>query len=138
MNGTSIASPNACGGVALILSGLKQNQVKYSPVRVKRCIENTGKLVQNTDVFPQGNGLLQVLSAFELIMKEIEVTKTTDDKFFYLDVPFDVSIHNKKSYVDGRPSGIYLRNPKHTTSASTHSVVITPEWNPEENYSNNS
>ena len=62
MNGTSMASPNACGGVALLLSALKASDAFISPNRLRRAIENTCANVGGVtpqSVLTSGRGLLQ-------------------------------------------------------------------------------
>jgi len=58
MSGTSMASPNCCGCLALVLSGLKQNGIESNPYGVKRAIENTALKVDET--LASGAGLIQV------------------------------------------------------------------------------
>lgn len=65
MNGTSMASPNACGNIALILSGLKADGISYTPHSIRRAIENTAAPVRDADVFGVGNGVIQTLRAYE-------------------------------------------------------------------------
>lgn len=63
MNGTSMSSPNAAGGMALLLSGMKASGLKTSPARVRRAVENTCLPLGGDSpdaVLTYGRGLLQV------------------------------------------------------------------------------
>ena len=63
------ASPNACGGIALILSGLKARGIEYTPARVRRAVENTALHVAGVESLSQGCGLLQVDAAFQHVVE---------------------------------------------------------------------
>ena len=45
---------------AVLLSGLEQKHIPYSPYSVKRALENTALCLDTVDSFVQGHGLLQV------------------------------------------------------------------------------
>nr|XP_018903272.1 PREDICTED: tripeptidyl-peptidase 2 [Bemisia tabaci] len=67
MNGTSMASPNCAGCVAVILSGIIQKKLLYNPFQVKRALENTAQFLSDKDPFAQGSGLVQVEKAFDYL-----------------------------------------------------------------------
>ncbi|MCA9222940.1 MAG: S8 family serine peptidase, partial [Planctomycetales bacterium] len=103
MSGTSMASPNACGAVALLISGLKQQARPWSPYALRRAMQNTARPVSAAGPFAQGAGLVQVDRAFDELTREprrIEDTWKTEVRV-----------------QDGRNErGIYLREPHETQS----------------------
>ncbi|KAF0698014.1 Aste57867_11345 [Aphanomyces stellatus] len=68
-NGTSMASPNCAGCVALLLSGLKDRHLPYHPYLVRRAFENTAVKVPLVESFAQGRGLIQVVPAFDYLVQ---------------------------------------------------------------------
>uniref|UniRef100_T1GG06 Tripeptidyl-peptidase II first Ig-like domain-containing protein n=1 Tax=Megaselia scalaris TaxID=36166 RepID=T1GG06_MEGSC len=54
---------------ALLISGLKEKGVKYSPYSIKRAISETATKLDYVDQFAQGNGLLNVEKAFDHLVK---------------------------------------------------------------------
>lgn len=57
---------------AILISGLKQKGIKYSPYSIKRAITNTATKLGYVDPFAQGSGLLNVEKSFEHLTQHAE------------------------------------------------------------------
>ncbi|CAF1690507.1 unnamed protein product, partial [Adineta ricciae] len=101
MNGTSMASPNAAGCVALLLSALKQEQIEYNPSLIRRALMNTAQKID--DEFSIGAGLLQIHKALDYIRSLAKPSLISK-------MQFDIT--------GGQGRGIYLRNFDHVQTSS--------------------
>ena len=95
MNGTSMASPNLCGNLALILSGLKVRKIPYNPESVKRACENTAMWIDDASPWAQGAGLIQTPAAFRALVR---------------DKGRNAELVRLEPVVSGGKRGIYLRD----------------------------
>ena len=126
MNGTSMAAPNACGGIALILSALRLAGLpRVSPTRVRRALECTAREIAGVEWLSQGNGLLQLNDAYDHIV--------AFQKYAALDTPIKVSIPSRAVCPgSGSAAGIYLREPAHSLGgAKSFKVFPSPSWSKE-------
>jgi hypothetical protein len=67
--GTSTATPMAAGATALVVSAAKQTGVSYDAVRLKAALTGSARHIDNLAAHEQGNGLIQVGPAYELLKK---------------------------------------------------------------------
>ncbi|KAL8612352.1 hypothetical protein ACOMHN_020171 [Nucella lapillus] len=111
MNGTSMSSPNACGGIALVLSGLKAQKVPYTPYSVRRGLENTASASENMDKFALGHGILQVEKGMEHIADHAQTQERN--------INFNVTC-------SGNTRGVYLREPQQLEKPKEVAVFVEP------------
>eukprot|EP00112_Aurelia_sp_Birch-Aquarium-sp1_P025902 Seg888.11 transcript_id=Seg888.11/GoldUCD/mRNA.D3Y31 product="Tripeptidyl-peptidase 2" protein_id=Seg888.11/GoldUCD/D3Y31 len=111
MNGTSMSSPNACGGVAVLLSALKAERIAYSPASIRRCLENSAMKIEGSCEFTQGRGMLQVDKAFELMKSESRPWNNY--------VTFKTDCGSKQR-------GIYIREKYQHNEPCTRNVSVIP------------
>lgn len=114
MNGTSMSSPSACGGVALLLSALKAEGQPVTPARIRRAIENTASPLGGGDptaTLTYGRGLMQVAAAYDYLVKAVGV-----------DVPAELRLEVSARRGDGGTSGrgVFMREPAETLLPVTY------------------
>lgn len=114
MNGTSMASPNVCGCIALLVSGLKARSIEYSPFSVRTAVENTGLKMPDYDPYAHGHGLIQVEKAFEHL-----ATYHKAGELVERDVHFRITV--------GSGLGVYLRDANEVAKPSIHLVNVEPQ-----------
>ncbi|PUZ76946.1 hypothetical protein GQ55_1G331000 [Panicum hallii var. hallii] len=119
MNGTSMASPSACGGVALLVSGMKAEGIPLSPYSVRKAIENTAASISHApeEKLTTGNGLLQVDRAFEYAQQAKKLPL----------VSYRISI-NKMGKSIPKLRGIYLRGSNACHQSSEWTVQLDPKF----------
>ena len=126
MNGTSMASPNACGGVVLLLSELVQAGAGWSEASIRRAIENTARVTANAtgdavDHWALGRGLLDVEAAHEWLLAHASYEQR--------DARFEARCTTPgcATAAGTKARGVYLREPQHTSGGSVGvDVSVTP------------
>ena len=127
MNGTSMASPNACGGVALLLSALLHTGAGWSEVSIRRAIENTARVTANAtgdalDRWALGRGLLDVEAAHEWLLAH--------GSYAQRDARFEArcSTPGCATAAGSKARGVYLREPQHTSCGAVGvDVTVAPK-----------
>ncbi|CAI5460083.1 unnamed protein product [Closterium sp. Yama58-4] len=125
MAGTSMASPNAAGGVALLISALKQDMgvAKPGPHAIRRALEVTAQDLAGENqalALTHGRGLVQIDRAFEYLCRypasSLELTS---------DIRYSVLV-KAASGAGGSRRGIYIREPGEAAAPSEWQVFVDP------------
>lgn len=75
-NGTSMASPQAAGGAALLISAAKQAGAQHKPDQIRQAmISSTRYLYGRYQAYEQGNGLLDIPTAWNHLATNIKTVK---------------------------------------------------------------
>ena len=112
MNGTSMSSPNAAGGVALLISALKAEQIEYSPHSIKRALIATARPMDGMSPADAGAGMMQVRDAWTILD---EFGDPRDDHARY-----ELSV--------GGDRGVYLREPHEIDRPLETTVSVNPRF----------
>jgi hypothetical protein len=74
LNGTSMASPQAAGAAALLLSAAKQQNVQKQPAQLRQALTSSARFLDPTRMgaYEQGNGLINVGAAWNLLKTNIQ------------------------------------------------------------------
>ncbi len=77
-NGTSMASPQAAGAGALLVSAAKQTGVQYKPAQIRQAINSSARFLEGRyQAYEQGNGLVDVVGAWDLLQTNIRTVEIT-------------------------------------------------------------
>ncbi|SCL27678.1 Subtilase family protein [Micromonospora nigra] len=78
-NGTSMASPQAAGGAALLLSAAKATDRGITPAALRRAIYSSAKPIKDVPTYGQGYGMFNVPGAWKLLRKDLTTRSYTSE-----------------------------------------------------------
>ena len=113
-NGTSMASPQAAGGAALLIGAAKQAGVQYQPVQLRKALTSSASFNGQADLarygaYEIGNGLINVGAAWDLLKTNLKTASITSSVAVntalsgFLKTPgFGVGIHDREGVTVGQ------------------------------------
>ncbi len=117
--GTSMASPEVTGGLALILSAAQQSSLSTDRAAVTKAVYGSAVEQKNLMWIEQGHGLMNVPGAFELLGK---LNKDTAR------VEYTIAVRNP-ALPNGTGKGVFLRTSK--SSSRVFDVTVSPQSAPQ-------
>lgn len=111
LNGTSMASPQATGAAALLISAAKQTGKQYKPAQLRQAMLSSTRLLDPTrlGIYRQGNGLVQTEAAWSLLSTNIStdeivarVPVNTALSAFLAEPGIGVGINDREDVVSGQ------------------------------------
>ena len=75
--GTSMASPQAAGGAALLISASKQNGNQHTAAQLRQALNSSSTFIARYGAYEQGNGLMNVSAAWDLLKQNIATNTFT-------------------------------------------------------------
>ena len=69
LNGTSMASPQTAGAMALLISAAKAEGVDHAPAKLRQAVYSTAGFNDQIPAFLQGNGQIDVPKAWDLLKR---------------------------------------------------------------------
>ena len=132
-NGTSMASPQAAGAAALLVSAAKQTGVQVQPAQLRQAINSSARFLGRYGAHEQGNGLMRVQGAWELLrqtVKPVEITSRvavrTALSDFLAEPGFGVGIYDREGV---RAGDSYTRTYTFTrTTGGSKAVTYNLGW----------
>jgi subtilisin family serine protease len=132
-NGTSMASPQAAGAAALLLSAAKATGVSHTAAQLRMAFNSTSRFIPGYNASDQGNGLIDVGRAWDLLQDEPEPVKITSKvavntilSDFLADPGFGPGIHDREGVTLGQR---YTRTYTFTrTSGPNRPVLYHLRW----------
>ena len=133
LNGTSMASPQSAGAAALLVSGAQQSGVQHQPEQLRQALNSSARFVDGYGAFEQGNGLIQVGAAWQVLaakIKTVDITSAvpvdTALEQFLATPGIGVGIHDREGVTRGQD---YTRTYTFTrTSGSGGSTTFNLSW----------
>ncbi len=123
LQGTSMASPQAAGASALLLSAAKREDVDLTPAKLRTALTSTADRISGEQAYAQGTGLINVVDAWNAIEDDAKAHTYT------VKAPVDTALEQELK----KPgTGIYDREGGLKTGQKrTYDVTITRTSGPD-------
>ena len=117
-NGTSMASPQAAGAAALLVSAAKAAGYQHQPDQLRQAMNSSARFIENYQAYEQGNGLIRVSQAWDLLKTNAKT----------VDISSSVAVNTVLSGFLATPAvgtGIYDREGVRAGDSYTRTYTLT-------------
>ena len=80
-NGTSMASPQAAGTAAVLVSAMKATNRAWTPEQLRTAMLSTARFIPGYGAYEQGNGLINAVEAWDILRRQpatVEISSAVD------------------------------------------------------------